>query len=81
MLLNEYLSTKLEKIRKEKNIKVYALCKSACISYETYRSIRKNKNKDIFFRNLLILLRALDVRPSEFFDDNFISDSVDIDFK
>lgn len=81
MLLNEYIAEKLETIRKQKKIKVYALCKKACISYETYRSIRKVKNKDIFFRNLLIILRAMEVKPSEFFDDKFISDEVDIDFK
>lgn len=81
MLLNEYLTLKLETIRKQKKIKVYDLCKRACISYETYRSIRKIKNKDIYFRTLLILIRALDVKPSEFFDDAFVSDDVDIDFK
>lgn len=81
MLLNEYIAEKLEKIRKSKKIKVYALCKDACISYETYRSIRQVKNKDIFFRNLLLIIRALGVKPSEFFDDKFISDEIDIDFK
>ena len=41
MLLNEFISNKLEQIRKEKKIKIYTLCKKAAISYETYRSIRK----------------------------------------
>ena len=81
MLLNEYIAKKLETLRKDKKMKVYSLCKKACISYETYRSIRFVKNKDIFIRTLLIILRALDVKPSEFFDDKFISDEVDIDFK
>lgn len=81
MLLNEYLTNKLEQIRKSKKIGVYTLCQRACISYETYRSIRKNKNKDIYFRTLLILIRAMDVKPSEFFDDALISDDVDIDYK
>ena len=82
MLLNELISTKLENIRKEKKIKVYTLCKKAAISYETYRSIRKNKNKDMYIRTLLILLQALDVSPSEFFSDPmFNSEELDIDFK
>ena len=61
MLLNELICKKLETIRKEKNIKVYTLCKKASISYETYRSIRKNKNKDIDLRTLFILLYALEL--------------------
>ncbi len=82
MLLNDYISQKLEKLRKEKGIKVYTLCNKAAISYETYRSIRKNKNKDIYIRTLLIILRALEVSPNEFFnDDMFSSDELDIDFK
>lgn len=82
MVLNEYLADKLEKIRKEKKMGVYTLCNKAAISYETYRSIRKNRNKDIYMRTLLILLRTLDVSPAEFFSDPmFTSDELDIDFK
>lgn len=82
MLLNELISIKLENIRKKKKIKIYTLCKKAAISYETYRSIRKNKNKDIYIRTLLILLQALETSPSEFFSDPmFTSDELNIDFK
>jgi len=82
MLLNEFISEKLEKIRKEKKLGVYTLCNKAAISYETYRSIRTNKNKDIYIRTLLILLRALEVTPKEFFaDDMFIGEELNIDFK
>ncbi len=82
MLLNEFIAMKLETLRKEKNIGVYTLCNRAAISYETYRSIRKNKNKDIYLRTLLILLKTLDVSPIEFFSDPmFQSDLLDIDFK
>ena len=82
MVLNEYISKKLETIRKEKKLGVYTLCNKAAISYETYRSIRKNKNKDIYIRTLLIILRALEVTPTEFFSDPmFHSDELDIDFK
>ena len=82
MLLNKLVSQKLESIRKEKKIKVYTLCKKAAISYETYRSIRKNKNKDIFLRTLFILLRALEVSPAKFFSDPMFQDEeLDIDFK
>lgn len=82
MLLNELISTKLENIRKEKGIKVYTLCKKAAISYETYRSIRKNKNKDIYIRTLFIILQALETSPSEFFSDPmFANNELDVDFK
>ena len=82
MLLNELISNELERIRKEKNIGVYTLCKKAAISYETYRSIRKNNNKDIFLRTLLIILRTLEVSPQEFFSNPiFNSEELDIDFK
>lgn len=82
MLLNEFISQKLETIRKERHMGVYTLCNKAAISYETYRSIRKNRNKDIYIRTLLILLRTLDVTPSEFFSDPaFDGDELDIDFK
>ena len=82
MLLNEFISNKLENLRKEKELGVYTLCNRAAISYETYRSIRKNRNKDIYLRTLLILLRALDVTPQEFFSDPiFQSEDLDIDFK
>ncbi len=61
---------------------VYTLCNKAAISYETYRSIRRNKNKDIYLRTIFILLRALDVSVSEFFNDAFFeSEDLDIDFK
>lgn len=82
MLLNEYIAKKIETIRKEKGLGVYTLCNKAAISYETYRSIRVNKNKDIYLRTLLIILRALDVSPVDFFNDSYLnSDEIDIDFK
>lgn len=82
MALNEYISQKLETLRKEKKLGVYTLCNKAAISYETYRSIRKNRNKDIYLRTILILLRTLEVTPAEFFSDPmFLSDDLDIDFK
>jgi len=82
MVLNQVISEKLEKLRKEKRLGVYSLCKKAVISYETYRSIRTNKNKDIYLRTLLIILRTLEVSPEEFFSDPlFKSDEFDLDFK
>jgi len=82
MVLNQLISEKLEAIRKEKRLGVYTLCNKAAISYETYRSIRMNKNKDIYIRTLLIILRGLEVSPREFFSDPMFSDSeLDIDFK
>ncbi len=82
MLLNEYIANKLEKLRKERGIGVYTLCNKAAISYETYRSIRKNRNKDIYLRTILILLRALEMPVAEFFSDPaFDNEELDIDFK
>jgi DNA-binding Xre family transcriptional regulator len=82
VVLNQFISEKLEKIRKEKRIGVYTLCNKAAISYETYRSIRMNKNKDIYIRTLLIILRALEIAPGDFFSDiMFNNDELDIDFK
>ena len=82
MLLNEFIAEKLENLRKERHMGVYTLCNKAAISYETYRSIRKNRNKDIYLRTLLIILRTLDVTPEEFFkDEMFTSDNLEIDFK
>ncbi|MCH5142733.1 MAG: helix-turn-helix domain-containing protein [Clostridiales bacterium] len=82
MVLNEFISNKLETIRKEKKMGVYTLCNKAAISYETYRSIRKNRNKDIYLRTILILLQTLEVTPAEFFSDAmFTSDELEIDFK
>ena len=82
MLLNEYISKKLESIRKSKKFKVYELCRKSGISYETYRSIRKVKNKDIYLRTLFIILKALNISISEFFSDPmFDSDELDFDFK
>ena len=82
MLLNQLIAQKLEQIRKDKKLGVYTLCNKAAISYETYRSIRNNKNKDIYLRTLLILLRTLEVCPKDFFSDPlFYSDELDIDFK
>lgn len=82
MNLNQYIAEKLEKLRKEKRMGVYTLCNKAAISYETYRSIRKNRNKDIYLRTLLILLRTLEISPAEFFDDfAFTNGDIDFDFK
>ncbi len=82
MLLNDYISNKLENLRKDKKMGVYTLCNKAAISYETYRSIRKNKNKDIYLRTIFILLRALDVSPCDFFSDPmFNSEELNFDFK
>lgn len=82
MKLNELIAEKFEKIRKEKKIKVYSLCKKAAISYVTYQSIRKNKNKDIFISTVFILLSALEVSPAEFFSDPmFASEDLDIYYK
>lgn len=50
--------------------------------YVTYRSIRMKKNKDIYLRTLLILLRTLGVGAEEFFSDpRFKDEDLDIDFK
>lgn len=82
MFLNQLISEKLEDLRKERKIGVYTLCNKAAISYETYRSIRTNKNKDIYLRTLFILLRALEVSPAQFFSDpRFADEELDIDFK
>ena len=82
MLLNELIAEKLESLRKERKMGVYTLCNRAAISYETYRSIRTNKNKDIYLRTLLILLKTLGVTPAEFFSDPmFTSEELDIDFR
>ena len=82
MLLNEYIAQKLETLRKERKMGVYTLCNKAAISYETYRSIRRNRNKDIYLRTILLLLRTLEVTPEEFFSDPmFTRDELDIDFK
>lgn len=82
MLLNELIAEKLEALRKEKRMGVYTLCNKAAISYETYRGIRMKKNKDIYIRTLLIILRALDVTAEEFFSDpRFFDEELDIDFK
>lgn len=82
MLLNEVIADKLEALRKERRIGVYTLCNRAAVSYETYRGIRKKKNKDIYLRTLLILLKTLNVTPAEFFaDPMFTSEDLDIDFK
>lgn len=82
MVLNAFIAEKLETIRKQKKMGVYTLCNKAAISYETYRSIRKNRNKDIYLRTILILLKTLEVSPAEFFSDPFFnSDELDIDFK
>ena len=76
------MENRLKEIRKEKKIGVYTLCNKAAISYETYRSIRRNKNKDIYIRTLLIILRALEVSPADFFaDEVFNGEELDIDFK
>lgn len=82
MVLNEYIAKKLEALRKEKGLGVYTLCNKAAISYETYRSIRKNRNKDIYLRTIFILLRALEVSVADFFNDPFFeNEDLDIDFK
>ena len=82
MTLNELVSEKFEELRKQKKIKVYSLCNKAAISYETYRSIRTNKNKDIFLRTIFIILRALEVSPKEFFSDSrFQVEELDFDVK
>lgn len=82
MLLNELIAEKLETLRKEKKMGVYTLCNKAAISYETYRGIRMKKNKDIYLRTLLILLRTLNVPPQDFFSDPmFGNEELDIDFK
>lgn len=82
MYLNDVISQKLEQIRKDKKLGVYTLCQKAAISYETYRSIRTNKNKDIYLHTLFILLKVLEVTPAEFFSDKiFLSEELDFDVK
>ena len=82
MLLNELIAEKLEALRKERRMGVYTLCSRAAILYVTYRSIRMKKNKDIYLRTLLILLRTLGVGAEEFFSDpRFKDEDLDIDFK
>ena len=46
------------------------------------RKMRMKKNKDIYLRTLLILLRTLGVTAEEFFaDPRFSDEELDIDFK
>jgi len=82
MFLNEIVSKKIEDLRKARKMGVYTLCQKSAISYETYRSIRKNKNKDIYLRTIFIILKALEVTPAEFFaDEAFSSEELDFDVK
>ncbi len=79
ILLNDYISQKLEKLRKERKMGVYTLCNKAAISYETYRSIRKNKNKDIYLRTVLIILRALEEPVRQIAENAGLEGSIIID--
>lgn len=66
--LNEYLA-----------IRLVDLCKSLTISFVVYKHKREAKKKDISFKMIQALLKAMDTKPSEFFDDKFLSDDVSID--
>lgn len=76
---NKYLSQRIEETRKEKNIRVSDILEKSPISFAVYRHIRLGIKKHITLKLILKILKAMEVKPSDFFDDNFVSEEIDFD--
>ena len=78
--VNKTIGIRIKKILKEKEISKYRLEKITGISHSTLASLIGEKKGSCTLRTLMIIIRALGISMSEFFDDPiFESDDLFLD--
>lgn len=63
------LVARINKFRKDKNLKNYSVARFADVPVSTYMHITSGDTKNPGIFTVLRICEALDVTPSEFFDD------------
>ena len=74
MTLNQALSQRIRQILKEKNLTQYRLELNAGISHSTMNCFLNGRYKACNFKTLILIIRALGMSVSEFFDDKIFED-------
>lgn len=80
MKLTEAIAFRIRKLLKENNMTLYALEKSTALSHSTMTDLMSAKYSTPSFKNIMLIIRVLNVKTSEFFDDPiFENDNLIID--
>lgn len=69
MTLCEATAIRIERLLKERNVKLYHLEKKSGILHGTMECIVKRKNKDITLSKIMMLAKGFDMSFLEFLDD------------
>ena len=73
MTLNQAFAIRVREYLKEKNMTQYKLEQSTGIYHSTMTSVLNNKTKASNFKTMALIIRALGVSVSEFFDSPVFS--------
>lgn len=71
MKLNRAFASRVREILKEKKMTQYKLAQETGLYHSTMTDILNCKYQTPNFRNMALIIRALDMSMSEFFDSNF----------
>ena len=80
MTLNQAFAIRVRELLKEKSLTQYKLEQETGLYHSTMTSILGNKTKASNFKSMALIIKALDISISDFFDSPiFHFDNIDID--
>ena len=77
--ISEVVVLKLKKYMFEQNLTQYRLAQKSGLPYETVKSIMSRRTKSIDLKTVLLLSHGLGIKPSEFVDDEFLPEKLNLD--
>ena len=82
MKLNKAFSLRVRELLKEKNMTQYKLAQETGLYHSTMTDILNCKYQTPNFRNIILIIQALDISISEFFDSELFNfENLEIDEK
>lgn len=82
MKLNKAFSLRVREFLKEKNITQYKLAQETSLYHSTMTDILNCKYQTPNFRNMALIIKALDMSMTEFFNSNYFDfNTLDIEEK
>ena len=77
--INEVIVQKLIKLMEEQKVTQYKLSQLSSVPFSTVKSIMQRKTKDITLKTLIMLCDGLNIKVSDFLnDDAFLVDNLDL---
>ena len=79
MTLANAVKTRVKELLTERKISLYKLERIGGISPNTTKDLMAEKNKSVNLKTVMQIIRAFEMRASDFFDERFDSFDLDID--